>query len=199
MGLFRRKNKYAKLTREEVVDAICKLEKQSQDIEEGLVEQKKQIDELMQKGRVETDRQLKLYYAKKINALKAEREQNSQRAMYLMYNTQLLNKLKNAIDDNQFFVNTSKVSLGNLLADQKGLSEFLSKTLNTRMRAEETLVGAEDTFKEIEGVYEGNQSIYGKSENDDELLAMFETEEMVAAEQDMYAPHAKGVKKEDEE
>lgn len=198
MGLFRR-NKYAKLTREEVVDAICKLEKQSQDIEEGLVEQKKQIDELMQKGRGETDRQLKLYYAKKINALKAEREQNSQRAMYLMYNTQLLNKLKNAIDDNQFFVNTSKVSLGNLLADQKGLSEFLSKTLNTRMRAEETLVGAEDTFKEIEGVYEGNQSIYGKSENDDELLAMFETEEMVAAEQDMYAPHAKGVKKEDEE
>lgn len=198
MGLFRR-NKFAKLKREEVVDAICKLEKQSQDIEEGLVEQKKQIDELMQKGRVETDRQLKLYYAKKINALKAEREQNSHRAMYLMYNTQLLNKLKNAIDDNQFFVNTSKVSLGNMLADQKGLADFLSKTLNTRMRAEDTLVGAEDTFKQVEGVYDGNQEIYGKSENDDELLAIFETEDMVAAEQEMYAPTTKAIKKEDEE
>ena len=181
------KSKYDKLTREEVVDSICKLEKEGQNIEDGLIEKQKQVDDLMIKGRKETDKQLKLYYAKKINALKAEREQDVQRAMYIMYNVQLLNKLKNAIDDNQFFKNTAKVSLGNLLGDQKGLAKFLNKTLNTRVAAEDVLTSADETFKDVEQTYERNQTIYGMNNNDDELLAMFETEETVAAEQEMYA------------
>ncbi len=181
------KSKYDKLTREEVVDSICKLEKEAQNIEDGLVEKQHQIDDLMLKGRKETDKQLKLYYAKKINSLKAEREQDVQRAMYLMYNTQLLNKLKNAIDDNQFFKNTSKVSLGNLLGDQKGLAKFLNKTLNTRVKAEDVLTSADEMFKSVEEAYDQNQTIYGMNNQDDELLAMFETEETVAAEQEMYA------------
>lgn len=189
------KSKYDKLTREEVVDSICKLEKESQNIEEGLVEKQKQIDDLMMKGRKETDKQLKLYYAKKINSLKAEREQDIQRAMYLMYNTQLLNKLKNAIDDNQFFKNTSKMSLGNLLGDQKCLAKFLNKTLNTRVAAEDVLTSADEMFRGVEEAYEKNESIYGTSNQDDQLLAMFETEETVAAEQEMYAETPEAVKK----
>lgn len=187
------KSKYEKLTREEVVDAICKLEKQSQEIEDGLIAKKQQIDDLMAKGKTETDRSMKLYYAKKINMLKAEREQDTRRAMYLMYNVQLLQKLKNSIDDNAFFKNTSNVSLGNLLGDQKGLAKFLNKTLNTRVAAEDVLTSADETFKEIESAYEENGAIYGKNNEDDALLAMFETEDMVAAEQEMYAekPEAK--------
>ncbi len=181
------KNKYDKLTREETVDAICKLEKESQSIEDGLVEKQKQIDELMIKGKQETNREIKLFYAKKINALKAEREQSVQRAMYLMYNVQLLNKLKNAIDDNQFFKNSAKVSLGNLLADQKGLAKFLNKTLNTRVRSEDVLTSADETFRNVEEAYEKNETIYGMSSQDDALLAMFETEEMVNSEQEMYS------------
>lgn len=184
------KSKYDKLTREETVDAICKLEKESQAIEDGLVEKQKQIDGLMVKGKAETNKEIKLFYAKKINALKAEREQSVQRAMYLMYNIQLLNKLKNAIDDNQFFKNSSKASLGNLLADQKGLAKFLNKTLNTRVKAEDVLTSADETFKAVEDAYEKNDSIYGMSSQDDALLAMFETEEMVNSEQAMVAESA---------
>lgn len=191
------KNKYDKLTREEVVDAICKLEKETQSIEDGLIEKKKQIDELMAKGKTETDKQIKLFYAKRINSIKAEREQSVQRAMYLMYNVQLLNKLKASIDDNQFFKNTSKVSLGNLLADQKGLAKFLNKTLNTRVAAEDVLTSADETFKAVEDAYEKNGTIYGMNEQDDALLAMFETEEMVADEQAMYSETPK--KQEDTE
>ena len=185
MGLFF-KSKYDKLTREEVVDAICQLEKQAQDIENGLEEKQKAIDALMEKGRKGTDQQLKLLYAKKINTLKAEREQDVRRAMYLMYNTQLLNKLKNAIDDNQFFKNSSKISLGNLLSDQKGLAKFLNKTLNTRIEAEDVLTSADETFREIEQAYEQNDTIYGVNSSDDALLAMFETEDAIADEQSMY-------------
>lgn len=185
MGLFR--NKYDKLTREEVVDSICKLEKEMQNIENELVEKQKQVDALMVKGKQETNKEIKLFYAKRINALKAEREQSVQRAMYLMYNVQLLNKLKAAIDDNQFFKNSSKVSLGNLLADQKGLARFLNKTLNTRVAAEDVLTTADETFRAVEDAYEKNGSIYGMNEQDDALLAMFETEEAVADEQAMYS------------
>lgn len=185
MGLFR--NKYDKLTREEVVDSICKLEKEMQNIENELVEKQKQVDALMVKGKQETNKEIKLFYAKRINALKAEREQSVQRAMYLMYNVQLLNKLKAAIDDNQFFKNSSKVSLGNLLADQKGLAKFLNKTLNTRVAAEDVLTTADETFRAVEDAYEKNGSIYGMNEQDDALLAMFETEETVADEQAMYS------------
>lgn len=185
MGLFR--SKYDKLTREEVVDAICQLEKEMRSIEDGLIEKQKQVDDLMAKGKKETNKEIKLFYAKRINSLKAEREQSVQRAMYLMYNVQLLNKLKNAIDDNQFFKNSSKVSLGNLLADQKGLAKFLNKTLNTRVAAEDVLTNADETFKAVEDAYEKNGSIYGMNEQDDALLAMFETEETVADEQAMYS------------
>ena len=79
MGWF--KSKYDKLTREEVVDAICKLEKETQNIEDELVEKQNQINVLMEKGKKETDKQIKLFYAKRINSLKAEREQSVQRAM----------------------------------------------------------------------------------------------------------------------
>ncbi len=179
------KSKYDKLTREETVDAICKLEKELQNIEDGLVEKQKQIDGLMVKGKQEINKEIKLFYAKRIIALKSEREQSVQRAMYLIYNIQLLNKLKAAIDDNQFFKNSAKVSLGNLLADQKGLAKFLNKTLNTRVRAEDVLTSADETFKSVEEAYEKNESIYGINNNDDALLAMFETEEMVEGEQEM--------------
>lgn len=184
MGLF--KSKYDKLTREEVVESICKLENEQQFIETELEEKQKKIDELMEKGRKGTDQQLKLLYAKKINTLKAEREQDVKRAMYLMYNTQLLHKLKNAIDDNQFFKNSAKMSLGNLLSDQKGLAKFLNKTLNTRVDAEDVLTSADETFREIEEAYEPNSTIYGVNNADDALLAMFETENTIADEQSMF-------------
>lgn len=177
------KSKYDKLTREDVVDAICKLEKESSDIETEITSFQKKIDELMKKGKSETSRDIRLFYAKKINSLKDERLQNVQRAMYLMYNIRLLNKLKRSIDDNHFFANTSKVSLGSLLGDQKGLAKFLNKALNIRISAEQVLTDADETFKNIEDAYEKNDVIYGIGQSDDELLGMFETEEQIQEEQ----------------
>lgn len=185
MRLFR--NKFDKLNRDDVVDAICKLEKEMQNTESVIEEKQTQINSLMDKGRKEFDTQLKLYYAKKINCLKSEREQDIRRVTYLMYNVQLLNKLKNSIDDNQFFKNTSKQSLGNLLSDQKGLAKFLNKALNTRVSAEDVLTSADETFKTIEDSYSGNETIYGKNSDDDALLAMFETADTVAEEESLYA------------
>ena len=176
------KSKYEKLKREEVVDAICQLEKESGELESEILGAQQKVDDLMAKGKNETSREMKLFIAKKINSVKAERERNIQRAMYLMYNIQLLEKLKRAIDDNQFFTNNSKLPLGKLLADQKGLAQFLNKALNTRISAEQVLTDADEVFKEIEESYDPNESIYGIGKEDDALLAMFETEEQINSE-----------------
>ena len=176
------KSKYEKLKREDVVEAICDLEKQENDLESAIVERARTIDELLEKGRKETNRELKLFYAKKITSLREENQTDVKRGMYLMYNMNLLRKLKSTIDDNEFFVRTGKVSLGNLLADQKGLAQFLNKALNTKVSSEQVLTEADDIWNEVQSGYEENERIYGVNEHDDELLAMFETGEQLDAE-----------------
>ena len=176
------KSKYDKLKREDVVDAICSLEKQEDDLEEAISSRAREIEELLAKGRKETNRELKLFYAKKITSMREENQTDVKRAMYLMYNMKLLRKLKSTIDDNEFFIKTGKVSLGNLLADQKGLAQFLNKALNTKVRSEQVLTDADDTWNEMQSGYEENERIYGVNEQDDELLAMFETGEQLDAE-----------------
>ena len=170
------KSKYEKITREDVVNAIIKLEDESDKIEAQITAAQQKIDDMMKRGKVEKDRNVKLLLAKKITFTRDEMQENVKRVMYLMYNIKLLNRLKNAIDDNQFFENTSSVSLGNLLADQKGLAKFLNKTLNTKVKAEDVLTSADDIFNDVQSAYEENETIYGINEQDDALLSMFETE-----------------------
>lgn len=173
------KKSYNKLTREEVVDAICSLEKELSDIESEIMLSQGRVDALMAKGKAEKSNDLRVFYAKKINAIKDERTRNIQRATYLMYNIQLLEKLKRAVDDNTFFAGRSKTPLGKMLADQKGLALFLNKALNTRITAEQVLTDADETFKTIEDSYIVNEDIYGEKKADSELLAIFETDDML--------------------
>lgn len=44
------KSKYEKLKREDVVEAICDLEKQENDLESAIVERARTIDELLERG-----------------------------------------------------------------------------------------------------------------------------------------------------
>lgn len=169
-----KKDKFKTLKREEVVNAICELEQKETNIEKSIEDMTKQVADLMQKGKKEPTHDLKVFYAKKISHLQEEKAEAINRGVYLLYNIRLLNKLKNAIDDNTFFADTGKVSLSNLLADQEGLAKFLNKALNTKVMAEDVLTSADDTFNEVKGMYQENDRIYGASTNDDALLAMFE-------------------------
>ena len=174
------KSKYDKLTREEVVDSICKLESELSEIEADIMSSQGRIDALMAKGKAEKANELRIFYAKKINAIKDERTRNIQRATYIMYNVQLLEKLKRAIDDNNFFASRSKTPLSKLLSDQKGLAVFLNKALNTRIAAEQVLTDADETFRNVEESYVVNDEIYGEKQADSELLAIFETDDMLS-------------------
>ncbi len=182
MGLFDifKRNKFDKLKREDVVDSILALEKELGAIEDSIFSSKDKIDQMMARGKAEKDPDMRMFYAKKINTIKSERKTNIQRASYLTYNIQLLEKLKRAIDDNQFFANNSKMPLNQLLADQKQLAVFLNKALNTRVEAENVLTEADETFRTIEESYVENEEIYGVKQADNDLLAVFEADDMLS-------------------
>jgi len=164
-------NKFSKLKREEVVGAICSLQTQEEALENGVEEKSQRINELIERGRVEPSREKKIFYAQKIKIMKEERQSEMQQALFLLYNISLLNKLKTVIDDNNFVRINKSLPLNKLLTDQKGLAVFLNKALNTKLRNEEIMTGADDVFKDIRSVYAPSSEIYGA--DDDSFLDVF--------------------------
>ena len=169
------KNRYKKLKKEEIAQAIYELEKQEQAVEDGVLEHQEEIDFLLAKGKKEKSEDLKLLYAKKINHLKEQIKNNISKGSYLLYNIKLLTKLKEAVEDKAFYLGANKISLDSLLKDQTNLAKFLNKALNTKISAEEVLTSSDEIFTEIQDAYEPNKEIYGVTKSDDELLAVFES------------------------
>ena len=171
---------FRKLKREDVIESIVKLEKQQQEIEDGIVDKEAHIQELLAKGKAEKSQEIRLMYAKKINYLKEQKTRDAKRGMYLTYNINMMNKLKDAMEDKEFFTTSSKIQLNKLLADQKGLAKYLNKALKVRIKEEDVLTNADETFNEVASMYEDNETIYGAGQTDDQLLAMFEESDAAA-------------------
>ena len=177
------RNKFKKLKREDVVDAIIELSKQQEDLETGVLAKSDEVEKLLERGRKEKNRDIKLLCAKKVSSLQDEIKRDSKRAAFLLYNVKMLEKLKAAIDDNKFVENTTKIPLNKLLSDQKSLAQFLESAVQNRTAAENTLVEADQLFEAYEQAAESDSSpIYATSKSDDELLAMFEMQEQLDSE-----------------
>lgn len=172
MGLFG--NKFKKIKRGDVVDAIVELEKAQQNEISAIGEREKEIEKLMEQGRRTKDRNLQLALAKRINMLKAENANTAKRIQYLNANTQALNQLKTSLDDESFIVNNSKMPLNKLLSDPGQLRKFLNSVTLKKQRSENVLGEALDVFNETEENYIPDERIYGINESDDALLSMFE-------------------------
>ncbi len=172
-----KRNKYKKLKRQEVIDAIVELDNREASLEALLVSKAKEEEELLEKGKAEKNHDIRLLWAKKIESIRKERKTLVQRSLYLLYNLQLLNKLRDALDDKEFIKAAGDISLHELLADQKNLAKFLNQALNTRVKSEEIMTEADEIFNQVVESYEPDQKIYGVGETEDELLAMFEDSE----------------------
>ena len=177
------RNKFKKLKREDVVDAIIELSKQQEDLETGVLAKSDEVEKLLERGRKEKNRDIKLLCAKKVTSLRDEIKRDSKRAAFLLYNIKMLEKLKAAIDDNQFVNNTTKLPLNRLLSDQKALAQFLESAISNRADAENTLVEADRMFESyVQAAADSGSPIYSANESDDELLAMFEMQEQLDSE-----------------
>ncbi len=178
-----RRNKFKNLNRGDLVNSICELERQERTIEAEVYQKIKEIDALMDKGKNEKNKELQLFYAKKISHLQEEKQTCMERGMYLLYNIRLMNKLKDAYDSNTFFKTQTKVPLSELLQDQKRLAKFLNNALETRIASEDVLTSADELFTEVQAAYDVNEPIYGIGKNEDEILTMFEKEGQLEDEQ----------------
>lgn len=176
------RNKFKKIKREDVVDAICDLNKQQDELERGIIEKNDRIKELMEKGKTEQNRDMRLFYAKKISAMQNEIKRDTKRNMYLMQNVKNLDNLKAAIDDNAFITNNTKLPLNKLLNNPAELNRFLQDVLAGKNEAEQNMLDVNQAFDDYDKAIEERSEIYGVSETDDELLAMFETEDQLDAE-----------------
>lgn len=177
------RNKFKKLKREDVVDAIIEQSKQQEELESGVLAKSEEVEKLMERGRREKNRDIKLLCAKKVNTLQAEIKRDTRRAALLLYNVKLLEKLKAAIDDNRFIENTTKLPLNKLLGDRKALAQFLETSIQNRADAETMLTQADELFESYEQAADETSSpIYSVNESDDELLAMFEMQEQLDSE-----------------
>ena len=180
-----KKNKFKNLNREDLVNSICELERQERTVEAEVFQKIKEIETLMDKGKKEKNKDLQLFYAKKISHLNEEKQTAIERGMYLLYNIRLMNKLKETYDSNTFFKTQTKVPLSELLQDQKRLAKFLNQALETRIASEDVLTGADELFAEVQSAYDLSQPIYGMGKNEEEILTMFEKENQLKEEQEL--------------
>lgn len=194
MWLFKR-NKFKKLNREDLVNSICELERQERTAEAEVYQKIKEIDALIEKGKKEKNKDLQLFYAKKISHLNEEKQVCMERGMYLLYNIRLMNKLKEAYDSNAFFKTQTKVPLSELLQDQKNLAKFLNKALETRISSEDVLTSADELFNEVQSAYDVSQPIYGIGTNEEEILTMFEKENQLKQEEEILVENKQPTKK----
>ena len=188
---FFKRNKFKNLNRQDLVNSICELERQERTVEAEVYQKLKEIDALVDKGKKEKNKDLQLFYAKKISHLNEEKQTCMERGMYLLYNIRLMNKLKDAFDSNTFFKTQTKVPLSELLSDQKRLAKFLNKALVTRISSEDVLTSADELFTEVQSAYEVNQPIYGIGKNEDEILSMFEKENALNEEKELMSEKQK--------
>lgn len=180
-----KRNKFKKINREDLVNSILELERQERTVEAEVFQKLKEIDNLMEKGKKEKNRDLQLFYAKKIAHLNEEKQTCMERGMYLLYNIRLMNKLKEAFDSNTFFKTQTKVPLAELLGDQKNLAKFLNRALETRIASEDVLTSADELFSEVKSAYDVSQPIYGIGKNEDDILTMFEKDAQLKDEEEL--------------
>ena len=171
------KNKFEKLTREEVIDTICSLERDEALAEESIALYTEKIKNMMDEGKGMKDILQRTLLVKKITLESEKRERAMRQAMYLLYNLRLSIRLKDAIDDKSLVDRLKSIRSIKYFKDQRALALFLNKALNTKIKEENVLTDADDTFKVIEEMFSSNKQIYGIADiNEDSLMAFFEEE-----------------------
>ncbi len=169
------KNKFNSLKREEVVDTICSLERDEEELESTILTLTEQIKNMLEEGRNETDALKRTFLVKKITLLTEKRDRAVKQVLYILYNIRLSERLKDAIDDKSLVKRIASMKSISYFKDQKALALFLNDALNTKIHEEDVLTDADDTFMVIKEKYSENLKIYGITEmSEDNILAFFE-------------------------
>lgn len=179
MGFFDifKRNKFNKIKREDVVEQIIKYSKELEEYENAIIVNKEEINALFTKGKKEKDHQVREMLAQKISRKKKEQGTILQKIKFLEYNINVLNNLKQAIDDQAFSKEKKNNPINKLLNNSKDLNDFLLKSHEGRQELESTLINATETFEEFESLSEENSEIYGTKTETSDIMAQFELDD----------------------
>lgn len=180
--MFFKRKKFEKVKRADVVDAILQLEKQQKEVLDSVDDNKHEIDELMTKGKKESDRDIRLFYAKRIDSLRKANAMAGKRLQFLATNIGAMHNLKNAMEDNEFFENNSNIPLNQMLTNPAELQKFLAKATQKKMLREQSLGETVNLFDDMDATYVEDETVYGVSDGTEDILNMFEAG--VASEDD---------------
>lgn len=164
-----------KIKRSDIVDHIITLESQQNEILAQIENNKQEYEKYFVLGKAEKDRNIQMIYAKKIEIIKKENLSASKQMQFIMANTKALYQLKDALDDREFIKNSSTMPLNKLLTNHAELNKLMSKVVGDKRVYEDKLGETLDIFNEFEDLEE-NQKIYGASESQSDILAMFDME-----------------------
>ena len=174
-----RKKPLDSITKTEVVDAICMLEREESAIEDKIVTLSNSIKDLIEQGQTFSDKLEKIFIVKKITNLSEQRSRQIKQGLYVLYNIKMANRLKDVLEDKQLVKSISSLKFSLCLKDQKELAMFLNDALDTKTKQEDVLTNADDTFMTVKSMFDENMKIYGVTDVDeDELMALFELKSM---------------------
>lgn len=174
MGLFDIFNKFRKIKREDVVEQIIAYSKEMEDLENSIMTNKDEINALYAKGRKEKDLQVREMLAQRISRKKKEQGVFLKRIKFLEYNINVLENLKQAIDDQQFSKEKKNNPINKLLRNSKDLNDFLLKSQSEKKELESTLINATETFDEYASFDDESTEIYGTKSETSDIMAQFE-------------------------
>ena len=167
------------VTKNEIVDAICMLEREETSIENKIMQLSTTIKALIEEGQSFSDKLEKIFIVKKITNLSEQRSRQIKQGLYVLYNIKMANRLKDVLEDKQLVKNISSLKFSLCLEDQKELALFLNDALDTKTKHEDVLTNADDTYVTVKSMFDENMKIYGITDVDeDELMALFELKNM---------------------
>ena len=112
--------------------------------------------------------------AQRISRKKKDQGNILKRIKFLEYNINVLENLKQAIDDQQFAKDKKNNPINKLLRNSKDLNDFLLKSQAEKKELESTLINATETFDEYSSLDEDNSEIYGTKTETSDIMAQFE-------------------------
>jgi hypothetical protein len=169
-GLFT--NKYDKVDRKQINNAIIDFETKKSEYENDLKSKENIIAEYFSRGKRSKSLSEKKSYSQKILVLRKQSKIISSRVQFINKKIQVLEDFKIAVDDRDFNRDTKNQELERLLSNTSGLQNFLSDVVSEKEFQDETLSSQINLLEDSLGSYEANENIYGETEDEQSILAM---------------------------
>lgn len=176
MGLFKR-NPLKNIKREDVVDAIIELEKKKDELQDDIFIKEKQVNQKLHRGKKSASLSEKKLLANEVLMLQRQIKSSQKRVGFIDKKMYVTEQIKLAIDDMEFAEYNNKSTVGKLFKNNTQLERFLTDVVDMKTMADSELLEQIDLVDSIMGTYESEDSLYGDSQEVNDILSLMEDDD----------------------